>query len=115
MDERWAFRPEEAARAAHDRAAASDDPDLRAEAMYEVACGHVLRDDAAAAAMFRRVIGTRRPKWAAAAMVGLAKVLMRGGDPGGAEALCREAAEADDADWSAHASCLLGDVLKGLA
>jgi tetratricopeptide (TPR) repeat protein len=104
---------EEAARAAYDRAAADGDPELRAEAMYELACDHVLRRDATAAAMFRQVIDTRHPKWAAAAMVGLAKVLMRGDDPEGAAALCRQAAEAGDADWSAHASSLLGDVLEG--
>ena len=46
-------------------------------------------------------------------MVGLAGVLMRGGDPEGAEALYRKAVEAGDADWSAHASSLLGDVLEG--
>ena len=39
-------------------------------------------------------------------MVGLAGVLMRGGDPEGAEALYRKAVEAGDADWSAHASSL---------
>ena len=71
------------------------------------------RDAAAAAATFQRVIGTRHPEWAAAAMVGLAGVLMRGGDPEGAEALYRKAVEAGDADWSAHASSLLGDVLEG--
>ncbi len=37
----------------------------------------------------------------------------RGGDPEGAEARYREAAEVGDADWSAQASCLLGRVLKG--
>jgi TolA-binding protein len=104
---------EEAARAAFDRAAASDDPDLRAEAMYEIACDHMLRHDAAAAAMFRQVIGTRHPTWAAAAMVGLGNVLKRGNDPEGAEALYRDAVEAGDADWSANASCLLGGVLEG--
>lgn len=104
---------EEAARAAFDRAAASGDPDVRAEAMYEIACDQMMRRDAAAAAMFRRVIETRHPTWAAAAMVGLGKMLKRDGDREGAEALYRDAVEAGDADWSAHASCLLGDVLKG--
>lgn len=104
---------EQAGRAAFDRAAASDDPDLRAEAMYEIACEQWLhRDEAAAAAMFQRVIGTCHPKWAAA-MVGLGQLLKRGGDPEGAEALYREAVEAGDEDWSANASCLLGNVLKG--
>jgi tetratricopeptide (TPR) repeat protein len=54
---------EEAALAAYDRAAASDDPDLRAEAMYQIACAQH-RDGTAAAAMFRRVIGTGHPEWA---------------------------------------------------
>jgi len=81
--------------------------------MYEIACDQMMRRDAAAAAMFRRVIETRHPTWAAAAMVGLGKMLKRDGDREGAEALYRDAVEAGDADWSAHASCLLGDVLKG--
>ena len=102
---------EEAALAAYERAAASDDPDLRAEALYQIACAEH-RDEAAAAAMFRRVIGTGHPEWAAAAMVGLAWMLARGDDPEGAEALYREAVEAGNADWSAQASCLLGDLLE---
>lgn len=96
---------EEAALAVYDRAAASDDPDLRAEAMYEIACAQH-RDEAAA--MFRKVIATRHPEWAAAAMVALAGMLMLGDDPEGAETLYREAVEAGNADWSAHASCSLG-------
>lgn len=105
---------EQAALAAYDRAAASDDPDLRAEALYKIACQlRSQRDAAAAAAMFRRVISTRHPRWASAAMAGLADVLKRGGDLDGAEALYREAVEAGNADWSAHASCLLGDALAG--
>jgi hypothetical protein len=105
---------EEAALAVYERAAASADADLSAEAMYEIAFVHVSHDDPAAArAMFEQVIGTGHPVWAAAAMVGLAAVLKRRGDPGGAEALYREAIEAGDADWSAHASCLLGDLLEG--
>jgi tetratricopeptide (TPR) repeat protein len=71
------------------------------------------RRSAAARAMFERVIGTRHPVWAAAAMAGLAGVLKRRDDPEGAEALYREAIEAGDADWTAHASCLPGDLLEG--
>jgi hypothetical protein len=104
---------EETALLALERAAASEDEDLSAEAMYEIASVHVSHRDAAAArAAFEWVIATRHPVWAAAAMVGLAWVLKRRDDPEGAEALYREAAEAGDADWSAHASCLLGDLLE---
>ena len=46
-------------------------------------------------------------------MAGLAGVLRRRDDPEGAEALYREAIEAGDAGWAAHASCLLGDLLEG--
>ncbi len=42
-------------------------------------------------------------------MAGLAGMLRRD-DPEGAEALYREAIEAGDADWSAHASWLLGNL-----
>jgi hypothetical protein len=105
---------EETALAVYERAAASADADLSAEAMYEIAFVQVWHRDAAAArAMFERVIDTRHPVWAAAAMVGLAGMLKRRDDPEGAEALYREAIEAGDADWSAHASCLLGDLLEG--
>lgn len=104
---------EEAALAVYEQAAASEDADLSAEAMYEIAFVHVSNRDAAVArAMFERVIGTRHPVWAAAAMVGLAGMLTRRDDPEGAEALYREAIEAGDADWSAHASWLLGDLLE---
>jgi tetratricopeptide (TPR) repeat protein len=104
---------EEAAPAVLEQAAASADADLSAEATYEIAFMHVSQRDAAAAgAMFERVIGTRHPLWAAAAMVGLAGVLTRGDDPEGAEALYREAIEAGDAGWAAEASYLLGDVLE---
>ena len=59
--------------------------------MYEIAFVHVSHRDAAAArVMFERVIGTRHPVWAAAAMAGLAGVLRRRDDPEGAEALYRE-------------------------
>jgi hypothetical protein len=93
---------EEAALTVYERAAASGDADLSAEAMYEIAFVHVSHRDAAAArAMFERVIGTRHPVWAAAAMVGLASVLKRWDDPEGAEALYREAIGAGDADWPA--------------
>jgi tetratricopeptide (TPR) repeat protein len=104
---------EDAALAAFERAAASGDPGLRAEAMYELASRHVShREVAAASTMFQRVIDTGHPEWAGAAMVGLAGVLKRGGDPDGAAALCREAAESGNAEWSAHARSFLADVLK---
>jgi tetratricopeptide (TPR) repeat protein len=104
---------EETALLALERAAASDDADLRAEAMYEIAfvqVGH--RDAAAARATFEWVIGTRHPVWAAAAMVGLAGTLKRRDDPEGAEALYREAVETGDADWSGNASFALGNLLE---
>jgi tetratricopeptide (TPR) repeat protein len=103
---------EEGALAVYEEAADSRDADLSAEAMYEIAFVRVFQHDAAAArAMFERVIDTRHPVWTAAAMVGLAGQLERR-DPEGAEALYREAAEAGDAEWSAHASWVLGNLLK---
>ena len=105
---------EETALLVLERAAASEDADLSAEAMYEIAFVQVSHRDAAAArATFEWVIATRHPVWAAAAMVGLAGALKHRDDPEGAEALYREAVEAGDADWSAHASCLLGNLLEG--
>jgi tetratricopeptide (TPR) repeat protein len=104
---------EETARTLYGQAAASADADLSAEAMYEIAAEASRRDPAAARAMFQRVIQTRHPEWAAAAMVGLAGMLKRQDDREGAADLYRKAVEAGDAHWTAHASCLLGDLLKG--
>jgi TolA-binding protein len=104
---------EDTALAVYEQAAASEDADVSAEAMYEIALAEVPQRDAAAArAAFERVIATRHPVWAAAAMVGLASVLKRRDDLQGAEALYREAIEAGDADWSAHASWALGSLLE---
>jgi tetratricopeptide (TPR) repeat protein len=104
---------EEAALLALEQAAASEQADLSAEATYEIAFVHVDHRDAAAARdTFERVIATRHPVWAAAAMTGLADVLNRTGDPGGTVALYREAAEAGDAGWSGHALCSLGGLLE---
>jgi tetratricopeptide (TPR) repeat protein len=110
---RHVLADEEAALTLLEQAAASDDTDLSAEAMCELANIHASHSDAAAAqTMFERVIGTRHPVWAAAAMVGLAHQMKRRNDPEAAEALYREAVDAGDADWSAHASCALGDLLE---
>jgi len=104
---------EETALALYQQAAAEDDADLRAEAMYEIASVQMGRRDAAAArATFEWVIATRHPVWAAAAMMGLAWMLKLRGDPEGAEALYREAVEAGDPERSAHASSLLGTLLE---
>jgi tetratricopeptide (TPR) repeat protein len=99
---------EEAARKAYERAAASDDPDVRAHAMYRIAC---LRTSGREAAL-QQVIGTRHPEWAAAAMVSLAGPLMRRGDLEGAAALFREAVQTGTPDRSAHASSFLADILE---
>jgi tetratricopeptide (TPR) repeat protein len=105
---------EETALTLYGQAAASEDADLSAEAMYEIGFVQVSHHGAVAArAMFERVIDTRHPVWAAAAMVGLADVLKGRDDPEGAEALYREAIEAGDAEWSANASFALGSLLEG--
>jgi tetratricopeptide (TPR) repeat protein len=110
---RHVLADEEAALAVLARAAASEDTDLSAEATYEIAFVHVdHRDAAAARVMFERVITSRHPVWAAAAMTGLAGMLNRTGDPEAAAALYREAAEAGDADWSGHALFSLGGLLE---
>jgi tetratricopeptide (TPR) repeat protein len=104
---------EPAALAAYRKAADNGDPDLAAEAWYQIAVVHASRrDEAAAAAMFRQVIDTGHPEWASAAMVGLAGMLRRTGDEQGAEAWYREAIRAGNPDWSAHASVTLGDLLQ---
>jgi tetratricopeptide (TPR) repeat protein len=106
---------EEAAMAVYERAAASGDADLSAQAMYEIAMLRVLdRDTATPAArvMFERVIGTRHPVWAPAAKVGLAGVLLRRDDPDGAAALYREAIQPGDAASSEQASFFLGKLLE---
>lgn len=104
---------EETALTILEEAAASDDADLRAEAMSEIAevqLGH--RDAAAGRATLEWVIATRHPVWAATAMVRLSFERKRQGDTAGAEALLREAVAAGDADCSARALCLLGDLLE---
>jgi len=104
---------EDAALAVLQQAAGSTDPDLSAEAMYDIADMHLSRQDAdAAAAMFHQVIDTRHPEWAAAAMIGLGNVLRRHGDRDGAEALYRKAIQTGG-KGSAHACWLLGHLLKG--
>jgi tetratricopeptide (TPR) repeat protein len=102
---------EAAALSLYRQAISSGDPDLSAEAMFELA--HASRRDAdAARAMFQQAIQTRHPEWAAAAMVGLAHMLQCLGDPGAAKVLCRQAIQAGNADWSGHASFALGRLLE---
>jgi tetratricopeptide (TPR) repeat protein len=99
--------------AVYERAAASADADVSAEALYEIACTHLPQRDATAArVMFQRAIDTGHPVWAPAATVGLAGEMRRLGDKDAAEALYREAVETGDADWSAHASWSLGELLE---
>ena len=100
---------EQAALVVYEQAAASEDQDLGAEAMYQVALVHMARRDVTAArAVLERVIETRHPVWAAAAMVGLA----RQQDVDSARSLYRRAIKEGDADWSARASWLLANLLQ---
>jgi tetratricopeptide (TPR) repeat protein len=102
---------EEAAFAVFEQAAASGDADVSAEAMYEIAHATAYRDVAVRSALLERAIDTRHPAWAAAAMIEMA-FLLKQDDPEGAEALVRRAIREGDADRSAHASALLGDLLE---
>lgn len=66
---------EDAGVAAYQRAISSGDPDLAAQATYELARLHVSRRDAdAARALFEQLIATGHPEWAAPAMLGLARL-----------------------------------------
>jgi tetratricopeptide (TPR) repeat protein len=100
---------------AYGRAAESADPDVRAEALVELAHFHGSRGDTAAARVtFGEAIDTGHAEWAGAAMVGLAGLLLRRlDDPDAAQALYRRAIEAGNPDWSGHASFALGNVLAG--
>jgi tetratricopeptide (TPR) repeat protein len=104
---------EDAAVAVYQQAISSDDPDLAAEAMVELAQLNADRRDAAGArALFQQVIDARHPKWSAAAMLGLAGLLERLDDREAAEALYRQVIRAGNPDWSGRASFALGELLK---
>jgi hypothetical protein len=96
--------------AVYQRAASSGDPDVAAEAMYELALHTRHQDDDAARALLEQVIATRHPEWAGAAMVALAR--LQDGDPAAMEALYRRAVAAGSNDWSGHAAVALAGLLK---
>ena len=103
---------EDAASDAYRQAIASGDPDLAAEAMYELGSRSLRRDETAATAMLRQAIDTGHPRWAGQALIFLGSRLNRAGDQDAAEALWRQAIETGDPETSAHASYTLGELLE---
>src|SRR6266704_802258 len=101
---------QDAAVEVYQQAVSSGDPDVAAEAMYELALHTRYQDEGAARALLGQVIATGHPQWAAAAMVGLAR--LHDGDPAAMEALYRRAVAAGSDDWSGHAAIALAGLLK---
>ena len=101
---------QDAAVAVYQRAVSSGDPDVAAEAMYELALQARHQDEDAARALLEQVIATGHPEWAGAAMVGLAR--LQDGDPAAMEALYRRAMATGSDDWSGHAAIALAGLLK---
>jgi len=100
----------DAAVAVYQQAIGRGDPDVAAEAMYELALQARHRDDDAARALLEQVIATGHPQWAGAAMVGLAH--LQDGDPAAAEVLYRRAIAAGNDEWSGYAAMALARLLK---
>jgi hypothetical protein len=101
---------QDAAVEVYQQAVSSGDPDVAAEAMYELALQTRYQDEDAARALLEQVIATGHPQWAGAAMVGLAR--LQDGDPAAMEALYRRAVAAGSDDWSGRATIALAGLLK---
>jgi tetratricopeptide (TPR) repeat protein len=101
---------QDAAVAVYQQAIGSGDPDVAAEAMYELALQTRHQDEGGARALLEQVIATGHPEWGAAAMVGLAG--LKDGDPAAVEALYRRAMATGDEEWSGHAAMALARLLK---
>jgi TolA-binding protein len=106
------FADEDAAFAAYRQAIAHGQPDLAAEAMYELGSRSWRDDETAATAMLQQAIDTGHPRWAGQAMIFLGGRLNRAGDQYAAEALWRQAMQTGDPETSAHASFTLGEMLQ---
>jgi TolA-binding protein len=106
------FEDEDAAFAAYRQAISCGEPDLAAEAMYELGSRSWRRDETAAAAMLRQVIDTGHPRWAGQAMIFLGGRLNHDGNQDAAEALWRQAIETGDPETSSHAAFILGELLE---
>lgn len=104
------LRDNDAALAAYGQAERSGDPDLAAQAIYNSAFVHMPNLDQGA--ILQRVIDTRHPEWAPAAMVSLAALRRHAGDDQGAEAMYRAAAQAGNPNLAAEASWTLGELLE---
>lgn len=101
---------QDAAVAVYQQAISNGDPDVAAEAMYQLALQTSHHDEHAARALLEQVIATGHPEWAGAAMVGLAR--LQDGDPAAVEALYRRAMATGNDDWSGHAALALARLLK---
>lgn len=90
------------------------DPDVAAEALFEL--GHLLArrfaHNAAAQAAFRQAIAAGHPRWAPNAKIGLGHILEQQGDLDGACGIYRQMIDDDSLEWAAHAAVVLGEILQ---
>jgi tetratricopeptide (TPR) repeat protein len=98
----------------YQQAADSADPDIAGQALVEIGqMQTIYREVPAARAAFERAIGTRHPRWAPQAMIGLGTLLRRQlGDDTGAQAMFQQAIDSGDADSSACALVQLANMLE---